>query len=97
MFLLLLQMRTVHGDQGKQILCCYLGHSQVVEHMRHDTTLLFFGLSVPYFPNPNALLSGVVKLADFVRVFAQKVTALPRPMQQLVRSFFAHYLPTGIW
>jgi hypothetical protein len=28
----------------------------------------------------NALLSGVVKLGDFVRFFAQKVTALPRPM-----------------
>lgn len=32
----------------------------------------------------NALLSGVVKLAVFVRVIAQKVPALARPMQQLV-------------
>jgi hypothetical protein len=37
----------------------------------------------------NALLSGVVKLAIFLRVFAKKVTALPRPMQQFVMFLLA--------
>jgi hypothetical protein len=35
--------------------------------------------NIEFFYSLNASNTGVVKLAAFVRVFAQKVTALPRP------------------